>query len=566
MKRLSVRLPPPEEAWRRLRSVPLRALLARSWPSIIAGATAVALIVWLAWQAGGYFPSAFLPAGAVAFAVLGLLLLLKPPHFTVSTEALVGLAGLLGLAVWTGVSARWSPTPETAIEDMERGVTYAAFFGLGLIAAGSGRFARKVVWLALAVAVAIVGAGLLSRLYPDLVSGAGPITKLGRYRLDYPLDYWNTFGALATLAGVLALGLAADPRLNAALRALAAALVVPLATAMYLSLSRGSWLALAFGLGVLLLLSANRWSLLLTLGLVAGLVAISILAIQGYPALVDRPGAGDGQLAEGSSFGSLLLLLTASAAVIQAVIAGGRASPSLMVGLRRVIRPLLLGIAGLLALAALGAYLIDTTAVDEESAKRLASAEDFVSEQWDEFMQPGAVEATGTERLTTAQGTRSDLYRVAIDGFEAHPVRGDGSGGFQPRFARDRDVDADVRDAHSLYLETLGELGLVGFAFLALFLGSLVTAALRARARPTSMGRSQAAAVTAACAVWAVHAGVDWDWQMPALTGLALFLAASLYPEGRRAAERLRRPLADPRRRDWAEARIGARPETRVLP
>jgi hypothetical protein len=31
-----------------------------------------------------------------------------------------------------------------------------------------------------------------------------------------------------------------------------------------------------------------------------------------------------------------------------------------------------------------------------------------------------------------------------------------------------------------------------------------------------------------------VHAAVDWDWQVPALTGTALVLAAALFPEGRR--------------------------------
>ncbi|MBA2525296.1 MAG: O-antigen ligase family protein, partial [Pyrinomonadaceae bacterium] len=358
------------------------------------------------------------------------------------------------------------------------------------------------------------------------------------------LDYWNAFGALAALGAVLAGGLAADPRQRVLFRAIAAGLAVPLATAMYLSLSRGSWLALAAGLAVLVVLSANRWSLLLTFALVGGLVAIAVILLRDYPALVDDPSAGAGQAAEGRSYGRTLLALTIVAVVAQGVLAAGHASHGLMVGLRRVVRPILLATVALAVLAVVGVYVAETDAVEEESAERLASIEGFFEEQWDEFMQPGAVEAGGTERLTTARGTRSDLYRVAIDGFEEHPLRGDGSGGFQPRFALDREVEEEVRDAHSLYLETLGELGLVGFLLLALFIGSLAAAAVRARLRPTSMSRSQAAAVTAACAVWVAHAGVDWDWQMPALTAVFFVLAASLYPEGRRPARRLRRPLA----------------------
>jgi hypothetical protein len=42
--------------------------------------------------------------------------------------------------------------------------------------------------------------------------------------------------------------------------------------------------------------------------------------------------------------------------------------------------------------------------------------------------------------------------------------------------------------------------------------------------------------VAAAVIVWVVHAGVDWDWQIAALTGTALVLAAALYPERRRTS------------------------------
>jgi sterol desaturase/sphingolipid hydroxylase (fatty acid hydroxylase superfamily) len=52
--------------------------------------------------------------------------------------------------------------------------------------------------------------------------------------------------------------------------------------------------------------------------------------------------------------------------------------------------------------------------------------------------------------------------------------------------------------------------------------------------RPTRRTRLQivggmvvAAAVAAAITAWAVHAGLDWGWQMPAVTGVALVLAAA---------------------------------------
>ena len=75
-----------------------------------------------------------------------------------------------------------------------------------------------------------------------------------------------------------------------------------------------------------------------------------------------------------------------------------------------------------------------------------------------------------------------------------------------------------MRDAHSLYLETPAELGLVGLALAAR------AARLRRRGRAPRRGARYAGPV-AALAAFALHAGVDWDWELPALTLVALVLA-----------------------------------------
>jgi O-antigen ligase len=124
-------------------------------------------------------------------------------------------------------------------------------------------------------------------------------------------------------------------------------------------------------------------------------------------------------------------------------------------------------------------------------------------------------------------------------------LRGDGAGGFEVRFAHDRRVPETVRDPHSLYLQTLGELGLVGALALVGMIGAFGWAAVAARLRPRAMSRAPAAAAAAGLSVWAAHCIVDWDWQMPALTGLALLLAAALLPTGvsRRRRTRTREPF-----------------------
>jgi len=93
-----------------------------------------------------------------------------------------------------------------------------------------------------------------------------------------------------------------------------------------------------------------------------------------------------------------------------------------------------------------------------------------------------------------------------------------------------------VVDAHSLYLETVAELGLVGLALLMAALGVMAVALLR-RARGAQ--RSLYAALIAAFAAWGIHTGVDWHWEMPVVTlwvfalgGLAIAAPASSRPSG----------------------------------
>lgn len=469
--------------------------------SATAAAAALGVVGGLAFDAGGYFPTAYLEGGAIALAALGVLLALHLPRYALSTHALAGLGTLSLLAAWTGLSAAWSPAPDTALADLQRDLLYVALFGLGLLAAGSGRHAALLGRVVLAVIVVIAGAGLLH-------GGAGD-------RLSYPLTYWNAYGALAAVGVVLAAGLGSDPRAAVPVRALCGAAVVPLAVAVYLSLSRGTWLALMVGVVVLVALGAHRGSLLLT-GAVAG--AAATLAI-----LSARDGEAD--------IGRLVLLTAAAGAVI-AVIAAGRASPLIMQALRRVVRPLLVALGALAVAVAFAGYVVKADAVEGRTDRGLRSAGDFVSRQWQDFLRPTTGVASGRARLTSAKGTRSDLYRVAIDGFEAHPLHGDGAGGFTVRWMRDRRVYETVRDAHSLELETLGELGVVGALLLLAFLVTLGWAAVRSRVRRAALPSSHAAAVGAACAVWVAHSAVDWDWQMPALTGCVLVLAATLYPVG----------------------------------
>ena len=147
---------------------------------------------------------------------------------------------------------------------------------------------------------------------------------------------------------------------------------------------------------------------------------------------------------------------------------------------------------------------------------------DWLDRQWQDFLAPtaNASEGTGTARLITVKGARSDHYRVAIDGFEAHPLIGGGAGSFEVRYARDRNVDVKIRDVHSLPLEILANSAPLGMLLLLGFIGAVATAARRTIGGKGVIRPAEAAAVSAAFVIWLAHACVDWDWEMPVLTGI----------------------------------------------
>jgi len=121
--------------------------------------------------------------------------------------------------------------------------------------------------------------------------------------------------------------------------------------------------------------------------------------------------------------------------------------------------------------------------------------------------------------LAPHAGQRAWYWHVAWGDVGEAPVVGRGSGTFALSWAEEQPVPQSVRDAHSLYLETLAELGLVGLALVALALAPPLVAALRRPAAPAAAG-----AYVAFC----LHAGLDWDWELPAVTVTGLLCGCAL--------------------------------------
>jgi O-antigen ligase len=357
----------------------------------------------------------------------------------------------------------------------------------------------------LAGIVAVVIYGLSERLLPGVVR-LSPLPAAGD-RLAWPLTYWNAMGALAGMGLVLAAGLAAARERGRAWRRAAAACAPVLGLGCYLTFSRGALGATAAGFAILLALAPTARQLRAA-AVVVGAAALAALATVALPA-VDAAGGSPGQGA------GMLAVLAALAAVAAALAASGErgggepAARREAGGGREPADPPLPRLRAA-ALAAL-VLVVAVTAVAVSRAERRGGT---------------ATRAATPSRLVSAQSNRYAYWRVAIRTFAAHPLVGVGSGGFRVEWLRERPFAESVRDAHSLYLETAAELGVVGLAALALGVGGGSAVCARAVRREGP----RAAPAVAAVALWALHAGIDWDWEMPALSLVTLLLLARLAP------------------------------------
>jgi hypothetical protein len=149
-------------------------------------------------------------------------------------------------------------------------------------------------------------------------------------------------------------------------------------------------------------------------------------------------------------------------------------------------------------------------------------APERIGTAWDSFTQrENGSDLRSRFRSVTLSG-RQEHWDVAFSYYRQDRLKGAGAGTFESQWLRSRPSIGAVRDAHSLYIEVLSELGLVGLLLLAGALGTLLVAlALRIRGRRSAIF----AAIFTTTLMWAVHAGVDWDWELAAVSCCVFALA-----------------------------------------
>ena len=448
----------------------------------------------LAFRAGGYHAEPRLLAGIAAWALVLALALTGPAPLPRSRPGWLALAGLVLLTAWSALSITWAPLGGPAVQQVQR---LALYVGALLLALGVLRSSRalRAVEPALAVgATIVIGYGLSARLLPGIIELSRSRSAGGR--LEQPITYWNGEGALAAVGFVLCARLVGDRSRSGAIRAAAAAVAVLLGTGVYLSYSRGAIAVALLGLVVLVAAAPTRGQLRGAAITLAGGAAGSIAAAA-LPGVAALEGNRGDRIAEGAAMLIVLALLCAVAATLALRLA------------QRSDRPLpssgrLAPVAAVLAVAVAAGLVAGGLGERASEADLAAGAE--------------------AGRLTTVSSNRYEYWRVGLEAFAREPLTGLGAGGFRTEWLRERKIAEAVRDTHSIEVEMAAELGLVGLLAFALMIAGAVGAARRALRRE----RGPAAGPCAASLAWLLHASIDWDWQLPAVTLPAITLAAAL--------------------------------------
>jgi O-antigen ligase len=460
----------------------------RSFRDLAALGVCALSVVLIARSDGGWWPTTW---GWAAFALLFVTVaaLVLQPAIALGRLDYAFLGGLGAFTAWTGLSWFWSESPPRTMLVFERTLVYFAGVAALLCVARRRSFGAALGGL-LAADVALCAHAVATRLVPDHVGS--PADSLG-FRLAGVFASPNALGIVAVLGLLLAAGFVADGTSDR-VRGAAAASTVPLVLALSLANSRGSGVALGVGILALLTLAPARRRVVEAL---LPLVVIGALAIwltsRSSPVTdwTDPPAAAhDGHLL---AVAAVALACSAAAACM---------------------RRTRWTTAAALVAAALAIVVAPST------SSRLVLAAGAGGPLPPGAPAPGTT--TGERLVSTTSNSRREYWRVAFVDFGHHPVAGSGAGTYVREWYRHRTIKVDVQNAHSLYVETLAELGVVGLALLLFALATPALAATRIRGSPYAAGAFGAYVASAA------HTAVDWDWALPAVTLAGLFCGAML--------------------------------------
>ncbi len=478
--------------------------------ALLTGVTAATGLFYLAMRGGGYELTARAEVGLLAWwavAVLGVLGVV--PVGKPGRSAFVMLGAMAALAAWTAIAIIWSPSAERGMVEVERVLTLGGILALAVLATPP-RHAKALLWGVAAAIVAVAAIGILSQLRKGWFPDYGTAEDLGGQvlvRLSYPLRNWNGLAEMFAMGGALLTGLGAVSR-KPRWAALACAVLPVLVLASYLTLSRtGIGCALVALLVVIALHPLRRQvAVITTIGLITGTLAVGVVAA--------IPGASEGGASGVEAASIIVVLLLCCLLSAWLLTALGRYGA--LSWIQRLGSGLDRGTVKILKAAA----VIGTAALVLFAIPSLLNG-------WSEFKKPDTPGASA-DRYTSATGSgRYQWWSLAVEAGAENPLTGAGPGTFEFVWAEDGTIPGYVRDAHSLYLESFGELGVIGLLLaLTLVATPLIRSVRGSFGGSGRIERGTFAASSGAMAAFALAAGFDWAWETTALTAAFMLVAA----------------------------------------
>ena len=460
-----------------------------------------AVVFTLSYANGGFDTTTKAYAGIAAWWILGLgaAVGIGAARSSIDRLALITVGLFAAFAVWTLLSMQWASDEGRAFAQFDQVSLYVAVLAIAIVLARLVPAFVLTSGVALALsAIAVVA--LVSRLFPSTF-GVEPSTILPTInsRLSFPLGYWNGLGIQVALAYPLLLAIMASRR-SRVTTALAALPLPVLAAVMYLTSSRGAFVAAVVAVVVYLLLSPNRWAALAAAALAATVGAVVVATLVHRNELL----AGDMTNPVAIHQGHRAAVVIGLACVISAL-----AWLALAEAGRRLPTPP--AIAGWITVGVLVLAAVVAIGLSHPVAK-------FDAFRSNSFAGGSSTSAYVNQHLLSSSGSgRWQFWSVAGTEFRAHPLIGGGAGSWQSWWLQHGKLGSFFTQyAHSLYLETLAELGIIGL----LLLGAAVVAGVVGAVRSALGLRSGDVAAAAACAIaFFAAAAYDWVWQ---LSGLAV--------------------------------------------
>lgn len=515
---------------------------ARHAPALLGYGVPFALVLYLALRGGGFDAVVRTEAGLVIWGLV--LLAALSGRFAPSRlpgAPLAALVLLAALVAWTGLALVWTESAERTFEELARVFTYLGVFCLAMIAQGRGGSRGTID--AVTAAIAVVGLlALLSRLqaswFPDdPLAAAQPYTQA---RLGYPLNHWNGLAELLAMGVPLLLAAATAPVRRSLTQALATASVPVMALAIYYTFSRTGLIALAAGLLAFIAFHPKRVAILPTLGLAAAASAALIAIATSMDALVASATTEDAR-AQGDAMLAIVLAVCAAAGALRVALSRAESRGfefRLPLSRQTFLRALTAAVAIVLV---------------------VAGASGWAGDRWEQFKAPtGPAMVSGSERFSDVAGNgRYQYWESSLNAFASAPFTGIGPGTFEFWWARNGTIAGFIRNAHSLYFETLAELGLPGLLLVLGLIGTVLGTGIRRIRGADPPTRTALAGALGATSAFALAAGTDWLWELTVVPVAFLLIAAAIVCiDSARPASPGPAPDASNKRSPWRE-RLG---------